>query len=118
MSTSSFWFQFCHGVIGKVHHSPCSLFCLIRGNLSTSRGLTGLRAKTEEPSDQDEHISYKNENLLFRMSFGWGPYLVDGLLDMPCLPDRPTKSYSAADRETKSSFRSCRSIDHTVYVLV
>ena len=52
-----------------------------------------------------------------RCFFWLRPHLLDGPLDMPCLPDRPTISYLAADRQTKSPCRSCRSIRHTAYFL-
>lgn len=46
--------------------------------------------KKEEPRDSGGQYSRSQFPIFF---FGWGAQDVDGLLDMPYLPDRPTKSY-------------------------
>lgn len=79
-------------------------------------GLQSLVTKNQEIKATG--FSDKSETLLFPIFlfiflFDWGPQQVDSLLSMPCLSNRPTESYSAADRNIKCPSGSCLSIDFT-----
>lgn len=54
------------------------------------------------------------KSLRFHTRLSLEAHQADGLLDMPCLTDRPTNSIRLqTDRQTKPPRRSCRSIDLT-----
>lgn len=99
-----------------------NIYCLAflgKSFFTSGGGWEPQNPRTGNLLDQDGPISIfqiRAKNLFFPIFFlSWVhlSFSRQSLLDMPFLPDRPTKSYSTAYRQTKSPRRACWSIDQT-----
>lgn len=83
-------------------------------NIERTFGLHSLRMKIDK-GDQHFPINAKFDSSQFW--FVWGTHQVGGLVAMPRLSDGSPKLDSTANRQIKCQHQSCRSTDHTVYMV-